>query len=84
MAAIPEALMESELFGHEQGAFTGAIRSRRGSFELAHGGTIFLDEIGEMPLHMQSKLLRVLQDLNLFRLGEKLFVGGCPGYRSDQ
>ncbi|MBU1340468.1 MAG: sigma-54 dependent transcriptional regulator [Proteobacteria bacterium] len=69
MAAIPEQLMESELFGHEQGAFTGAVRSRRGAFELAHGGTIFLDEIGEMPMHMQSKLLRVLQDFEFAPVG---------------
>ncbi|MCM0082203.1 sigma-54 dependent transcriptional regulator [Geomonas sp. Red32] len=76
-AAIPENLLESELFGHEKGAFTGAIQARQGKFELAKGGTIFLDEIGEMPVSLQAKLLRVLQE----RVFER--VGGTREIKAD-
>lgn len=75
--AIPGELLESELFGHEKGAFTGAISARKGRFELAQGGTLFLDEIGDMPLQMQVKLLRVLQERNYER------VGGTKAIQAD-
>ncbi len=75
--AIPAELLESELFGHEKGAFTGAINSRAGRFEMAEGGTLFLDEIGDMPLHMQVKILRVLQERSYER------VGGNKTFQTD-
>ncbi len=75
--ALPAELIEDELFGHEKGAFTGAIQSRKGRFELANGGTLFLDELGELPLVLQAKLLRVLQD------GEFLRVGGQETIKVD-
>src|SRR5262249_30830993 len=76
-AAIPEPLLESELFGHEKGAFTGADRKRIGKFEQCHGGTLFLDEVGDMPLVLQAKVLRVLQEQAFER------VGGNETVRTD-
>src|SRR5262249_46341128 len=70
-ASIPPTLMESEIFGHERGAFTGANTRRPGVFELAHSGTLFLDEVGEIPIELQAKLLRVLEEGRLRRVGGK-------------
>jgi DNA-binding NtrC family response regulator len=75
VAAIPDALIESELFGHEKGAFTGAIAKKLGRFELAHGGTIFLDEIGSLRLDLQTKLLRALQEREIERVGGSRAIG---------
>src|SRR5258708_33475088 len=75
-AALPETLLEAELFGHEKGSFTGAMTQRRGRFEMADKGTIFLDEIGEMTVPTQTKLLRVLQERNIERIGSNLPVKG--------
>src|SRR5918998_2168796 len=73
-AAIPESLIESELFGHERGAFTGAVERKPGKFELASGGTVFLDEIGELPLAVQGKLLRAIEEKTVDRVGGRLPV----------
>ena len=73
-AAIPETLFESELFGHEKGAFTGASTRRKGRFELADKGTLFLDEVGELPLHLQAKLLRTLQEKKITRVGGEIDI----------
>jgi DNA-binding NtrC family response regulator len=75
VAAMPETLLESELFGHEKGAFTGAVGQRKGFFELAHRGTLFLDEMGEMPMATQTKLLRVLEEQRFRRLGGETEIG---------
>jgi transcriptional regulator with GAF, ATPase, and Fis domain len=73
-AAIPETLLEAELFGHTRGAFTGAVQSRTGRIEAAHGGTLFLDEIGEMPLALQTKVLRFLESGELQRVGDNELI----------
>ena len=72
-AALPENLIEAELFGYDKGAFTGAVAAKKGIFEMAEGGTLFLDEIGEMPLHLQAKLLSTIEEKTLKRLGSESF-----------
>jgi transcriptional regulator with GAF, ATPase, and Fis domain len=74
VAAIPKDLLESELFGHEKGAFTGALNRRIGKFEEAHNGTLFLDEIGEMDINLQAKLLRALQEKEVIRIGSNEII----------
>ena len=84
-AALPESIVESELFGHEKGSFTGAIGQRKGRFEMADGGTIFLDEVGELSLPMQAKLLRVLQEKTFERVGgSRAREGRRAHHRRDQ
>ena len=84
-AALPETLLESELFGHEKGAFTGAVKSTKGLFTQAHGGTLFLDEIGDMPLSTQSKLLRVATGTTVLSCGQRIaHRRGRAGDRGDK
>ena len=83
-AAIPEELIESELFGHEKGSFTGATEKQIGKFEQADGGTMFLDEIGDMSLKTQAKVLRVLQEGEVERVGGADHQGGRAGHRGHE
>lgn len=81
-SAVPEGLFKSEFFGHMKGAFTGALKDKLGRFELADGGTLFLDQIGEVPLAMQAKLLRMLQEQELERVGDtRTRKVKCTGHR---
>ena len=84
-AAIPETLLETELFGHEKGAFTGAVARKPGKFEVAHRGTLFLDEIGDLPLSLQAKILRALEEKRFERVGgTAIGPGRRPARRGDQ
>ena len=84
-AALPVTLLETELMGHEKGAFTDAKNAKKGLFELADGGTVFLDEIGDMHMSMQAKLLRMLEDKTFKRVGgDEGHQGGCPGHISHE